>query len=288
MLTYHRPASLAEACGLLGELGPDAMPLAGGTDIVPDIRRGTKTPDHLISLRDVPELRGIRVDCGSLRIGALTTPAEIAAAEPVRSVRPELLEAVANFGSPQIRSQATLGGNLCTAASCGDLAPLLMALGAKVVLAHPGGQRETPLEKFFTDVRATALGPSEIVVEVIVPPKGPGQGAHYEAFGLRAAAFITAAGVATVVRLEGENCRGARVVLSAVAPTPLLVPEAGSILSGRTFDDTAIAEAARAARDAASPISDIRGSAAHRKELVEVLTRRALRAAGEKAREDPS
>jgi carbon-monoxide dehydrogenase medium subunit len=286
MLTYHRPASLPEACRLLGELGDEALPLAGGTDLVPDLRRGARSPRHLVSLRDLVELRGILLEEGRLRIGALSTPAEIAAAAPVRSARPELLDAIEAFATPQVRNRATIGGNLCTAAACGDLPPLLLALRATAVVAGAKGRREIPLDGFFRNVRSTSLLPGEILVAVLVRAREPGEGARYEAFGMRAAAFITVAGVAAAVRMEGEICRDARVVLSAVAPTPLPVPAAGEGLTGRPLDDAAIGEAARATREAALPITDVRGSAEHRRDLVEVLTVRALRAARERAHED--
>jgi len=280
-LDYHRPASLGEACELLARFGGDALPLAGGTDVVVDLRRGARSPLHLVSLRDLEELRGIRVEDGALRLGALTTPAELAASSELASARPELLDAVRVFAAPQVRNTATLGGNLCTAAACGDLPPLLIALGAQVRLAGPDGERTLPLEELFADVRQTVLAPGEILVDVSVPVRGPGEGARYEAFGRRAATFITVAGVAAALRLEGGTCRRARVVLSAVAPTPLLVPQT---LEGGAVDDAAIDRAAVAARAAALPISDVRGSAEHRRDLVETLARRALLAARERAR----
>lgn len=284
--TYHRPSSLEEACSLLAELGPEALALAGGTDVVPDIRRGAKRPEHLVSLRDLDELHGIRIDDGQVRIGALVTAAEIGDADVLQSARPELPEVVDVFASPQIRNRATIGGNLCTAAACSDLVPLLMAVGARLVVVGPGGSREIAVEEFFEDVRLTVLSAGEIVVAVVVPARQAGEGAHYETFGMRAAAFITVAGVAAAVHLDGDTCSRARVVLSAVAPTPMLVPAAGAALVGGGLDDEAIERAAAAARQASLPISDIRGSAEHRRELVEVLTRRAVHAAAAKARQE--
>jgi CO/xanthine dehydrogenase FAD-binding subunit len=280
---YHRPVSLSEACALLSKLGREALPLAGGTDVIVDLRRGLKRPRHLVSLSDLEELRQIVVEDGELRIGASITPAQLEASDLVASARPELLDAVGAFGTPQVRNRATIGGNLCSAASCGDLAPLLVALGARAVVAGPKRRRELPLEEFFGDHRRTALEPGEILVEVTVPAKSSGEGAAYRAFGLRAANYITVAGVATVVRLEKGVCRQARIALGAVAPTPSLVPSAVECLVGRPMDEASIRGAARAAREAAAPISDVRGSAEHRRELVEALCVRALRAAGERA-----
>jgi CO/xanthine dehydrogenase FAD-binding subunit len=281
---YHRPASLSEACALLSKLGPEALPLAGGTDVVVDLRRGLKQPRHLVSLADLEELQLIVVEKGELRIGASITPARLEASEIVGSARPELLDAVGVFGTPQVRNRATIGGNLCSAASCGDLAPLLVALRGRAVVAGPEERRELPLEEFFGDHRRTVLERGEILIEVVVPAKSPGEGAAYRVFGLRAANYITVAGVAAFVQLEKGVCKQARIALGAVAPTPVLVPAAAERLVGSPLDETVIAKAAQAAREAAAPISDVRGSAEHRRELVEALCVRALRAAEGRAR----
>ncbi len=281
---YHRPASLSEACELLSRLGPQALPLAGGTDILVDLRRGARDPQHLVSLADLKELQQIVLEDGELRIGALVTPARLEASGAVGSARPELLDTVEGFGTPQVRHRATVGGNLCSAASCGDLAPLLVVLGARAVVAGPKERREFPLEALFRDHRRTVLEPGQILVEVVVPARGSGEGAAYRAFGLRAAVFITVAGVAAFLRLEDGLCRAARIALGAVAPTPVRVPAAEGRLVGGPLDEAAIGEAARAAREAAAPISDVRGSAEHRRELVEAMCARALRAAEERAR----
>jgi carbon-monoxide dehydrogenase medium subunit len=220
---------------------------------------------------------------GEWRIGALVTPDQLEASERVRSIRPELLDAVGVFGSPQVRRRATVGGSLCTAASCGDLAPLLVALGARVVVAGPGGRRELSLEGFFSDHRATRLERGEILVTVIIPPHLPGEGASYQAFGLRAENFITVAGVAAFLRMEEGFCTQERVALGAVAPTPILVPGLEELLVGGQVGDRIIRDVARTARAEAAPISDLRGSAEHRRELVEALCVRALQRARERA-----
>jgi carbon-monoxide dehydrogenase medium subunit len=240
-------------------------------------------PRHLVSLANLEELQDIASGSGELRIGALITPALLEASEHVRSARPELLDAVEVFGTPQVRHRATIGGNLCSAASCGDLAPLLVALGARAILAVPEKRREVPLEEFFSDHRRTVLEPGQILVEIVVPAKTSGEGAAYRAFGLRAANFITVAGVAAFLRLEDGLCKAARIALGAVAPTPLLVPGVEERLVGRPLDDATITAAALAAREAAAPISDVRGSAEHRRELVEALCVQALGTAVERA-----
>lgn len=270
---------MSEACALLRDLGPEAIPLAGGTDVMVDFRRGSKRPRHLVSLADLEELRGIVHEGGKLRIGAMVTPAQLEASPLVGSARPELLDAVGVFGTPQVRRRATVGGNLCTAASCGDLAPILMVLGGRVVVAVPGGVQELSLEGFFGDHRKTALEPGHLLLEVIVPERAPREGAAYMAFGLRASNFITVAGVAAYLRVEGGRCTAARLALGAVAPTPVLVSAAELGLLGSSLGEEDIATAGQAAVRAAAPISDVRGSAEHRRELVQKLSVRALRAA---------
>ncbi len=280
---YHRPGSLTEACDLLRSLGPEALPLAGGTDLMVDIRRGTRRPRHLVSLLDLEELRGLTLQDGVLTIGALVTPDRLASSSEVRGARPELLDAVGVFGTPQVRRRATVGGNLCTAASCADLSPLLLALGARIVVAGPEGTRTTPLHQFFGDHRKTLLEPGEILTEILVPERRAGEGAAYEAFGLRATNFISVAAAAAFLRIEDGLCVEARLALGAVAPTPFLVPEAEDVLVDTEVDEDALDGAGRVAAKAAAPITDIRGSAEHRKELVRELSRKALRTARERA-----
>lgn len=276
---YHRPVSLAEACNLLEDLGPDALPIAGGTDVMVDLRRGTRRPGHLVSLARLEELRGIHLEGGLLRVGAAVTPAQLLTSEKVAIGRPELRDAVGVFGTPQVRNRATVGGNLCTAASCGDLAPLLLVLGARLTIQGPGGRREFTLDRFFGHHRHTILQPGQILVEVAMDAKVPGEGAAYEAFGLRATNSITVAGAAACLRVEEGRCKEARVAVGAVAPTPLLAPGAGEMLLGGTLTDEELDAAASAVGDATAPISDVRGSAEYRGELVERLAARALRRA---------
>lgn len=283
-LEYHRPATVTEACRLLLDLGPEALPLAGGTDVVVDLRRGSKRPRHLVSLADLDDLSELAAVGDELHLGSMVTPDRMEGSALLRALRPELLDVVEVFGSPQIRRRATVGGNLCTAASCGDLAPLLMVLGARLEVEGEEGRREMPLSGLFSDHRSTRLSPGEILVKVILPVRRPGEGAAYRTFGLRAENFITVAGVAVSLQVEEGACSEARVALGAVAPTPVLVPEAEERLVGGTLEEVEIGEAARAARSAAAPITDLRASAEHRRELVEVLCTRALLAARERAR----
>jgi carbon-monoxide dehydrogenase medium subunit len=248
-----------------------------------DLRRGLKRPSHLVSLADLKELRKIVAEKGKLRLGALVTPEQIRTSKDVLLSRPELMDAVEVFGTPQVRRRATLGGNLCTAASCGDLAPLLMVMGARVVVATPEGPRDLSLVEFFGDHRKTVLEPGHLLSEVVIPAKVPGEGGAYRAFGLRATNFITVAGAAAYLRVAGGRCTEARLALGAVAPTPFLVPGAAQVLVGTDLRNEDLASAGLASAAAATPISDVRGSAEHRREVVEKLCVRALCAARERA-----
>jgi carbon-monoxide dehydrogenase medium subunit len=248
-----------------------------------DLRRGAKAPTHLVSLADVKELRGIRLDGNTLRIGALVTPAQLESSVEIQKARPELLDAVEVFGTPQVRNRATVGGNLCTAASCADFAPLLLALSARIVVAAPEGTREMPVERFFGDHRKTILATGHILAEILVPAREPAEGAAYEAFGLRATNFISVASAAARLRFDGKLVSEASLALGAVAPTPLLVGDAGELLVGSRAGQDDLSAAATAAAKASEPITDIRGSKEHRRELVEELSRRVLRKALERA-----
>jgi carbon-monoxide dehydrogenase medium subunit len=251
---------------------------------VVDLRRGTIQPRHVVSLGGLDELRDIRIQDGELRLGALVTPSQLERSGLVHSHRAELLDAVGVFGTPQVRHRATIGGNLCTAASCGDLAPLLLALGGRVEVATPEGSKQVPLDEFFGYHRRTVLEPGHLLSEVAVPVRAAGEGAAYEAFGLRAANFITVAGVAAYLRMTEGRCTEARVALGAVAPTPVLVPRAAARLLEGAADEEDVRQVAAVAAVEAAPIADIRGSAEHRRELVEELCLRALRKARERAR----
>jgi carbon-monoxide dehydrogenase medium subunit len=247
------------------------------------LRRGAKKPRHVVSLSNLDELRNILVEDGAIRIGALATVADLRASEAVASARPELLDAGKVFGTPQVRHRATLGGNLCTAASCSDLAPILLALGARVAVCGPEGTREIQVEDFFGDHRKTVLRDGYLLSAIVLPVRTPGEGGAYEAFGLRATNFITVAGAAASLRMDGGRCTRVRLALGAVAPTPILVDAVEERLVGGALDNDDLSAAADLAAAAARPISDIRGSAEHRRELVRELSIRALRTARERA-----
>lgn len=280
---YHRPATLAEAYALFHELEGKALFFAGGTDLLPDFKRGKENVRHLISLTRLDELRGIRVEEGALVIGALSSLAEVEASELVREHFPPLAEAAAMLGGVQVRHQATIGGNLCRAVPCADTPPICLVAEAELQLVTPSGKRVVPLDGFFAGKRQTILEKGELLEALRIPPQPKGSGASYQRYALRGGLALAVASVAARVVLSGGKTAGARVALGAVSPVPMLVPESGGIVAGSPPGDEVFAKAAAAAAEAAQPISDIRGSAEYRREIVDVLTRRALARATRRA-----
>ena len=281
---YHRPVTVEEACGLLAELGPSARVMAGGTDLLVDLKRELSRAAHLVALRGIPELTAIEKDAdGTLRLGPMVTPNEIGQSPIVRHSHLPLSEAALTMAAYQIRNRATIGGNLASAVPSADLPPMLIAMGSRLVLASKAGRREVSLDKFFTGPRLTVLTGGELIAQIVVPPPPPRSGACYIKYSLRDASALAVVGVAAWVRLDGDLCREARIVLGAVAPTPLLAERAGFALEGLRAGDDVIAEAAKLAAEEAKPISDLRGSEEYRRSLTRVLTGRSVRAALERA-----
>ncbi len=282
----YQPEALEEAAALMARLTPDARLLAGGTDLLVDLKTGRVSTRHLVSLNRIEELRGISETPVGLRIGALTTVAVLGRSVPVRERYTPILDAALQMAAAQVRNLATVGGNISSAVPCADLPPILTAMNATVTLWSPGGEREVPLESFFTGPRSTVRGDDEILTAVHVPEMPPRFGAAYARFAQRDGNAIAVASVAASLLLaENGTVKEARVVLGAVAPVPKLVMEAGEPLIGRVADEEALRAAAVIARDAAEPITDLRGSVGFRRDLVEVLTRRALRSALLRAKE---
>lgn len=285
---YHQPGSLAGACRLLAELGPEAKVIAGGTDLLVNLKHGNLKPKALVGLERLGELAGLDSSRGRLFIGARTSVARLAASRSLGGGLKLLALGAASLGSPQVRNRATIGGNLCTARPAADLPPPLLCLGARALLAGPAGEREVALEEFFQGPGQSVLAPDEILRGVIMDRPGPGCGGGYEKLGLRRALEISLVNVAAFVELErdGSTIARARVALGAVAPTPILAPRAAKALIGRKAGEKAFAAAGEAAAKDARPITDHRGSAAYRRDMVRVLTRRALRQAWQQARRD--
>lgn len=274
--TYHRPATLAEACALGRELAGHAAFLAGGTELVPDYQRGRETATHLIALGRIAELRGIVRDGDTLRIGALTTVSAIAASPDVRAWLPALADAARALGSPQVRSLATIGGNFCRAVSCADLPPAAMVGGARLRLVSGDGERTIAADALFAGPRKTVLEPGEVLAELLVPAAAPRTGTSFQRFAQRRGMALAVASVAASLTLDGDRIGRAAVALGAVGPTPILVKQIPGLLQGEVATESLFAVAGALCADAALPISDIRGSADFRRDIVAVLARRAL------------
>ena len=278
------PRSIEDCLKLLAERGPEAKLVAGGTDLLPQMKNGLIKPAAVIDLSGVADLRVLRREDGAgLRVGASVAAREIELDPYTRSTYPALAESGALVGSVQIRNLATVGGNLCNAAPSADMAPPLMALEAEAIIAGPRGRRRVPMADFFTGVRRTVLAPDELLVELIVPAPGPRSGGQYLRHTPRRELDIAVVGVASQVTLSDGVCRKARIALAAVAPTPIRATAAERALEGQPLTAQQIARAAQLAVEAARPISDQRGSADFRRHLVGVLTRRTLTTALERA-----
>lgn len=283
-IELHGPRTLDEASELLARYSPDVRALAGGTDLLVDLKAGRVKARHVVSLNRIEEMRGLRKEGAFFLVGALTTPNELAASPIVQARFPAVLDALRQLAAPQVRNMATVGGNITSAIPSADLPPILISLHADVVLRSRAGRRCVPLDSFFLGPRRSIMQPDEILTVIRLPEPPEGFGAAYARFALRQANACAVAGVAASLTLDREGIvSAARVVLGAVGPTPLLVDSAVGSLIGRSATEDAMEAAANAAMEAASPISDIRGSADYRRDIVGVLTRRALASAHRRA-----
>jgi carbon-monoxide dehydrogenase medium subunit len=276
---HHAPASLSEALGLLSKYGEKAEVYAGGTDLLVAMKKREKTPEHLIDLKKIREMKGIHLDDKKgIRIGALTTLRDLERSTLVHEKFTPLWDAVTMMASPQIRSLGTLGGNLCGAVPSADTVPPLIVLGASVKMVGPNGEREILLENFFRGPKESVLQKNELMKEVFVPQPRDFTSGKYIKLMRREAMDLALVGVAACLTMEshGKICKDARIALGAVAPTPIRVPQAEETLINREITEARAAEAGKAASVVCRPISDIRSSLAYRCSMVEVLTKRAI------------
>ena len=271
------PESVDDCLRALAQRGPETKLLAGGTDLLPQLKNGLLKPARVIDLSGVKRLGALEpADGRELRIGAAVTARTLELDATVRARYLSIAESGALVGSVQIRNLATLGGNLCNAAPSADMAPPLLALDAEAVITGPKGERRVPIAAFFTGVRRTVLAPDELLVELVVPAPGPRSGGNYLRHTPRRELDIAVVGVASQLTLAGGVCTKARIALAAVAPVPVRATAAEQALEGQPVTPDRIARAADLAVEAARPISDQRGSAEFRRHLVRVLTRRTL------------
>jgi CO/xanthine dehydrogenase FAD-binding subunit len=285
---YVAPSTLSEAVALLADKGDRARPLAGGTDLIVQLRRGAYDLDWLVDVKKIPELSEITYSAtDGLTIGAAVPCYRIAEHPDVLRAYPGLADAVGLIGGTAIQGRATMGGNLCNASPSGDSIPALIVLGAMCTLAGPNGTRasveftDVPVEQFCVAPGKNILSRDEMLVSVHLPPPQLHSGAHYLRFIPRHEMDIAVVGVGASLVLSADQAtiQAARIALGAVAPTPLLAVEAGAALVGQAPSEEAFVEAARLAQQACSPITDMRGTLVQRRYLVGVLTRRALRGA---------
>ncbi len=283
---YHEPSTVDEATRLLGEIGEETSVLAGGTDLLVNMKMGKRAPKHVISLSCIEELRTVRGNQGSLTLGACVTAGELKEQAEIKSEFNGLCQSAGSLGSPLIRNLATVGGNIVTARPAADLPPSLIAYGASILLKKQKGERIVPLEEFFKGPGQTIIEPQEILCAVILNEPAPYSGGAYVKLGVRRALEISLVNVAAFMALDGPNgpIKEARIVLGAVAPIPIRAPSAEAVLMGEKPDEKLFEKAGNASSTDAKPIDDFRASAEYRRETVKVLTNRALKRAYEEAK----
>ncbi len=276
---FAGPSSLAEALKLLKEAGDGGKVIAGGTDLVVQMKGKLISPRLVVSLLGVPELGGLREEGKGLRIGALVRHADLERSPLVQGKWGILASAAHKVGSPQIRNLGTVGGNLGNASPCADLAPPLLVLEAETTLTSGRGERRVALDSFFTGPGITILEKDVILKEIWVPAVPPNSTGVYLKMGRRKSLDLSLASAAVLLTLAPGTraCKKARVALGAVSPTPMRAKESEKILEGKELNDGVIREAAEKAQQECSPISDIRATAEYRREMVRVLTERALK-----------
>ena len=285
---YIAANTVSEAVTLLDEKGENARILAGGTDLIVQVREGKRNLDWMIDIKSIPEVNEIDYNADSgLTLGAAVPCYQIYAVEDICDVYPGLIDATTIIGGTAIQGRAAIGGNLCNASPAADAIPPLIVLNATCHIAGPNGEREIPVEDFCTAPGQTVLEKGEMLVSIKIPAPQENSSSYYLRFIPRNEMDIAVVGAGASVVLDAAKERfiSARIALAAVAPTPLFAEEASTLLAGREISDSVIDEAAQAAQSISRPISDMRGTAEQRTHLVGVLTRRALNGAIQRVKE---
>ena len=284
-LRFEAPETVEDAVRLLADADGEAMPLAGGTDLLVQLRTDFVRPGLIVDLKRIPALMDVTVNGDDIRVGAAVSGATLGKNEAVKAAWPGVVEALELIGSTQIQGRASLGGNLCNGSPAADSVPALIAAGAVCEIAGPNGGRSVPVEDVITGPGQLSLGPGEIVVSLVMPKPPPRSGDAYLRFIPRTEMDIAVVGAGVALTLdEADVCTHARLGLGAVAPTPLLVEDGAKALIGTTVDDDALANLAAAASAACNPIDDKRGTIEYRVKVAGVLARRAALIALERAR----
>ena len=293
MFDYFAPSTLEEATRLLKQHGPDAKLLAGGHSLIPLMKLRLASPQVLVDLNGVADLAGIEESDGHLRIGAMTRHAELEASELISDRYPLIADAAAVIADPLVRNRGTIGGSLAHADPAGDLASVMTALRAEVVLIGPAGrralpfggsknERTVPIDDFLVGLFTTALEPNEVLTEVRVPMPNGGSGGAYEKLERKVGDFATVA-IAVQLTVRDGSCAEVGIALTAVGPTNIRARQAEDSLRGGNLDEQSLRAAADLAAQEAQPAADLRGSEAYKRDMVRVLTLRALRRALERA-----
>jgi carbon-monoxide dehydrogenase medium subunit len=281
---YLAPKTVTEAISLLSQYRGKAQVIAGGTDLLPEMKRRDKTPQYVIGLKNIPGLDNIEYDeRQGLRLGPLVTIHDIETSPLIKEKYPVLSEAAAVLGSAQVRNLATVAGNLCSALPSADMAPGLIILGAGLKVAGGRGESIIAVENFFTAPAKSVLAEDELVLEIQVPAPPPNSGMVYIKHMPRGAMDLSMVGVAALVAIKDGVCHDVKIALGTVAPTPIRAVRAEEVLKGKPFDYALAERAALEAAQECEPRSSKRASAGYRSGMVKVLVQRALREAVERA-----
>jgi len=274
---YVSAKDVAHAVALLGEHGAKAKILAGGTDLLVELKHAVHNPEIIVDVSRLAELKEIVIADDGLHIGALATHADIMNAPIISGMFPALVEAAHSIGAVQTRNLGTLGGNLITCVPSVDSGPALIALDAVVTVASAEGERRMPLAELFVGPRKTSLKPGDLLIDIIIPKDNLDKPAAFEKFGLRKGQALALVNVGVSFWVGDKSVfKAPRIALGAVAPTVIRAPKAEAYLDGRKISAEAMAEAGRIAATEAKPITDFRAGAEYRRDLVAVLVKRAL------------
>lgn len=281
--TYHAPASIADATALLAQYGDDAKVLSGGQSLIPLMKLRLATPQHVIDINRIPDLAYVREAGGVLAIGALARESDLEESEIVRTRYPILLDTSKVIADPLVRNLATVCGNVAHADPANDHPTTMLALGAEVVAVGRKGERRIPIDGFFVGPFTTTLRPDEIVTELRVPTPPSRSGGAYVKLERKVGDYATAAVAAQITLSANGTCERAGIGLTNVGPTPISARRASEFMRGKRPDDAVMKQAAQLAAEESEPESDLRGPAEYKRDLIRVLTARALRKALERA-----
>ena len=281
---YFSPRTLDEAIALLQKLGPEAKLLSGGQSLIPMMKLRMVSPQHIVDINRIPGLDYINESDGHLKIGALAREHQLESSAVVNTKLPILADTAKFIADPLVRSQATVCGNLAHGDPANDHPATMLALGATVVATGPKGQREIPVDGFFTNLFTTALEPEEILTEIKIPLPPPKSGGAYLKLERKVGDFATAGVAAQITLDDAGNCARAGVGLTNVGMTPIKATKTEAFLTGKTLDEATIKQAAEIAASESQPTDDVRGSADYKRDLVRVLTARALTRALDRAK----